>query len=433
MKIKVSTVSNIVTIYFIVVYFYFYQLFEAFEFKSVALSMLAISVVSNVLVSLKEMKKNSFSLLLLGWGFFLCILLFHNEYMNQGNYGSILMPISALTIVLMRTNNTKWCCTAYKAFINVGMIHIIATLIFSVFNSLYLKTMPKIWGYFPVGTQNGLNGAAAGLTRHYSYNGIYCATVMIFCFAPIVTSTVKSVNKKRMLCMSILSLFAVVLTQKRAHLLFGVLSIVMLYLFCGNYQTLNRIGKIIVWGVCAILVAGLVSVFAPSIINLFERFKMSEDLDISNGRYAAWRVGYDLFTESKLFGKGWFYFPVYYNRSEFPEVHNIYIQFLCETGIIGTAVLMCTMFGTLKVSMKALKLNRDLMDPEDRTIIVASIGFQLFIVMYGLTGCCMTDITVIAYLLSVAFGITIYKKYRFKKANVLGSERSIFNGQRWTK
>lgn len=414
MIVKVSTLKNTIAIYSIVVYFYFYQFFEAFGLKSIALGMLALSIVCNFSASLREFREHSFSLLRVGWLFFLCILLFHNEYMKLGNYGSVLMPISALILVLLRTKNARWCEAAYKAFIKVGIIHVIATIVFSLSNSLYLATMPKIWGYFPVGTQNGLNGAAAGLTRHYSYNGIYCVTVMILCAAPLFTNSVEKFEKKKYTVISILALLSVILTQKRAHLLFGVLSIVMLYLFCGYYKALKRIGKIIIWGICGVLMAGIISMFIPAVEKLFARFQVSGDTDISTGRYAAWAVGFQLFEESKMFGKGWFYFPLYYNRTEFPEIHNIYIQFLCETGLFGTIIMICTMFSTLFMSMTTFKRYRYSMEVVDQTILAGAVGFQVFTLMYGLTGCCMTDITVIAYLTSVAFGISIYQKYRFK-------------------
>lgn len=424
MKIKVSTLYNIAAIYTVVIYFYFYQFFEVFGLKAIALGMLAISIFCNIITSLKKKSRQPFTLLLLGWTFFLGILLFHNEYMIRGNYGSIIMPTSALVLVLLRTNDSKWCNVAYNALIKVGLVHVLATIIFSFSNSLYLATMPRIWGYYPVGTENGLNGAAAGLTRHYSYNGIYCVTVMILCAAPLIIKSVKNLKKKEYVLLSALSLFSVVLTQKRAHLLFGVLSIVLLYLFCGYYRTLNRIGKIIVWGIGITLLIGIISIFVPSVANLFARFQVSDDTDISTGRYAAWAVGIQLFKENIFFGKGWFYFPVFYNRSEFPEIHNIYIQFLCETGIVGTVILVCTMVGTLIMSMKILKQYRNSMHSEDRTVIAASTGFEIFTLLYGLTGCCMTDITVIAYMVSVACGITIYRKYRFHNNKLIEQERS---------
>jgi O-antigen ligase len=53
-------------------------------------------------------------------------------------------------------------------------------------------------------------------------------------------------------------------------------------------------------------------------------------------------------------GLGIFLDPEYYN-GHLPHPHNIYLQFLAETGVIGFAILLVFLFGQLIYGYKALR------------------------------------------------------------------------------
>ena len=256
------------------------------------------------------------------------VLLFHNEYVKVGNYGSVLMPIAVLLVVLFFGDNDRWVEYANLLLIRLGFVHVLATLVFAVSNELYLAIMPKIWGYYPVGTASGTYGAAAALTRHYSYNGIYCTVVFLLLASLLITKNVKPNVYKKHLILTMFSFIAVVLTQKRAHLLFSVAALIGLYFLCGRYKGLTKTFRVIFWGTLAVIGFAIASLFVPAFSNILSRFYVSGDADISTGRFDAWQAAWEMFLENKVFGNGWFYFPLEYNRTEFPEVHNIYIQYL---------------------------------------------------------------------------------------------------------
>ncbi len=412
MRINVYDLCRKVAITFIVVYFYFYQFFEAFGIKNVALAFLGLAIILILAVKLMMGKIRTVPLRYMGWIYFFMVLLFHNQYVKVGNYGSVLMPIAVLFVVLFFGDDDRWVEYANRLLIRLGLVHVFATLIFAVSNELYLAIMPQIWGYYPVGTSSGTYGAAAALTRHYSYNGIYCTAVFLLLASLLITKNVKPNVYKKHLVLTLFSFIAVVLTQKRAHLIFSIAALIGLYLLCGSYKGLTKTLRVIFWGTLAVICFAIASLFVPAFSNIISRFFVSGDADISTGRFGAWQAAWDMFLENKMFGNGWFYFPIEYNRTEFPEVHNIYIQYLCELGIVGAIIMITTMIVSIIVCIFTYKKAIHINENKWTAGLSISIAVQIFVMLYGITGCCMTDITVMVYLLSVAAGFAITNRVR---------------------
>lgn len=60
--------------------------------------------------------------------------------------------------------------------------------------------------------------------------------------------------------------------------------------------------------------------------------------ELTSGRIGLWKKAWELFKENPVFGIGWEQF-MNHNKYEH-EVHNTYLQWLCEAGIIGFILLM---------------------------------------------------------------------------------------------
>ena len=77
--------------------------------------------------------------------------------------------------------------------------------------------------------------------------------------------------------------------------------------------------------------------------------------ELSHGRFVLWKCGIELFLENPVQGVGWMQFR---NNSDFGEdyVHNTYIQWLCETGVIGFLLIftpiMFMIFMTFKQTLR---------------------------------------------------------------------------------
>lgn len=101
--------------------------------------------------------------------------------------------------------------------------------------------------------------------------------------------------------------------------------------------------------------------------------------ELSSGRTDLWRVAWELFKENPILGIGWEQFinHNYYNH----EVHNSYLQFLCETGVIGFVGIVTPILGIVFASLSQLKRltrkNEEVLNGVKALNVVGS-GIQVF-------------------------------------------------------
>lgn len=83
---------------------------------------------------------------------------------------------------------------------------------------------------------------------------------------------------------------------------------------------------------------------------MFERILQSNssaNIDFSSGRFSLWKISWELFCDNPIFGIGWGQFANYttgefvqvYAGQEIRETHNVLLQLLCETGLVGTLLI----------------------------------------------------------------------------------------------
>lgn len=142
----------------------------------------------------------------------------------------------------------------------------------------------------------------------------------------------------------------------------------------------------------AILVLALAFLFilinyVPALSTFINRFaETAEEGDVLLGRTKMWKIALDNFKMSPLVGIGWGHF-IKINIHAW-NAHNIYLQLLCETGIIGFSVYVF-FFGYFLFSTM-IKLIRCRQSLEDRCSIsnnlMISLGIQVFFLLYGFTG-----------------------------------------------
>ena len=152
----------------------------------------------------------------------------------------------------------------------------------------------------------------------------------------------------------------------------------------------------------AILVVALILVAVPLVPRLMESSLLSryqytvdtyqEGADFLGGRLDLWREALRLFREHPLIGIGWGGYGNYVTEA-FREahgnvfnVHNIYLQFLAETGLVGTILILSGLFGLFFLTLKQARALRKAAPTERKGIqyAVVSLGIQSYFI---LTGC----------------------------------------------
>ena len=154
-----------------------------------------------------------------------------------------------------------------------------------------------------------------------------------------------------------LFLYSILIVGRRGELLGAAVCLAILVLaLCSRTQR----RKLIIGGIAAGAVGFvLILVLMPWLkqIPVLHRYVwtvewMLKGYDITSGRTELYALAWNAFLENPLFGLGWdkFYsvipasFQELHGQNLVEDVHNIYLQFLCETGIVGTPLLLVPMF-----------------------------------------------------------------------------------------
>lgn len=158
-------------------------------------------------------------------------------------------------------------------------------------------------------------------------------------------------------CLALLSggvfLYSILIVGRRGELLIAAVMLVLLVLLlCSKKQR-----KFLVIGGIAAIVVGFAAIvallpwlkqFPPLVRYVMTVEQILSGQDITSGRTELYALAWEGFLSSPVFGLGWdnFHtlvteeFQAVHGFTTVEDVHNIYLQFLTETGIVGTPFLV---------------------------------------------------------------------------------------------
>ncbi|MDR1136079.1 MAG: polysaccharide pyruvyl transferase family protein [Clostridiales Family XIII bacterium] len=212
-----------------------------------------------------------------------------------------------------------------------------------------------------------------------------------------------------------ITLFSVFLTGKRGILLFATAAVLITYFwFYSKADILGKILKLSVGAVAMLLIAYFifrdVNIVNQVFVSLgrFSPFGHTSLNSFSNGRIGLWTLAWELFLQNPVFGAGWgaYYDLLTYDRHF--DVHNVYLQLLCETGIVGFSVFMLFFIRTLVNTYQLLVR-------EDQAVKKQHLSFsfcmQIFFLLYCFTGNPLYEhYTFIPYIIACAITYSAYYK-----------------------
>lgn len=226
-------------------------------------------------------------------------------------------------------------------------------LFFTLFRPLYRSSVYRLISidsqlYYDRFSQKGYSpciGGAYTYTNYILLLGIACVCGDI-CF--------RNHGRRRVgdFALLLFSLLGMLLTQRRGEL---AVVLFLLLLSCVVFLVHKWGRKVIVFSLAAIvgLAATVIALF-PLLrhVKAFFRYTHTIDMflegrDITAGRIQLYQLAFRLFRKNPIFGIGWkqfqYYVPIDFKRlhgMNLEDVHNNYLQFLCETGIVGTILLL---------------------------------------------------------------------------------------------
>ena len=138
-------------------------------------------------------------------------------------------------------------------------------------------------------------------------------------------------------------------------------------------------------------------------------YKVGED--ILSGRVELWKQAISLFVEHPILGIGWGGFANSVSESyrsvhgQVYNAHNIYLQFLAETGIIGTLIIVsCLVWLFIHGIRQAVILKNNEELSHLRRLNVIALGIQAYFLILGMIDpCFMKYYFWVFFTISIAF------------------------------
>lgn len=377
--------------------------------------MLLFAIMANI-----ENKKiripTSIDIYYVGWFLFLLVALLG---IKRNGVGTVRI-FSCIFLPFLLRRNCEWLGSVRMVCTLILGINVFFTFFFFAFPQFYDPVI-NFYGYIPSGTSGGTAGYRAGIANHYSQNGIFISVLFMMLVIYIMAGF--SFNKRvvkhiKSIVFTVAVFVALLLTGKRGVLVWSLLAIIVTYLISSKHK-IGKIGKLILIILAAFGVLQILSEIVPAISYVFERFQDIGDDTASLERLAMWKLAYEKFKTSPIFGTGfWSYRNHYANnlaafwhpnvkRYQYLDAHNVYIQVLCETGIIGETIYLAAigmlLFQTIKLAGNIYVLD----SVELRFGVMFSLCIQLFYCAYSLTGNCLYDIVFYFYSLAAAMVLSI--------------------------
>lgn len=350
--------------------------------------------------------------------------LINNANIKNGSYGYELFFMTSILFSIYACRKESWMKYVFGLLTVFGVFYGIMTLAAAASKGFYDAIInPFI---------TSINGSqylgksvyySNGFTAHYSFNGMYVA-LGVCCICGYLIPKFHNMKQKwrfSRLCILVAMLVALLLTNKRAHILFTMVGAFGAYYLYNCDRPTNRIVKLIAGGIIAVIAIYVLYSFFPSMFGFMDRFQESiEEGNVTNGRLELWALALLMKEAGGLIGTGWYSFYRLYGY----HVHNVYIQLYIETGIIGFTIFLAYMITsfikTIKILMACRKQGLDLEEYGERRLIVSLI-YQTFFLLYCFTGTCIYEqATWMPYVIFCTITEFYWQKF-YKKATIKSS------------
>lgn len=241
----------------------------------------------------------------------------------------------------------------------------------------------------------------SGIAGQTGLNAFFISIGLLITYINILT---KKNKVKQNLIILLIYITALMLTAKRAILLYNI--IMMIAIIC--YQNRKNLLKMIKYfsillTIGAIIVIAMYSVF-PRVFYVVERF--FNQTDISTGRFDLYEEAWQIFEENRLYGIGINNFSDYMEQKNGNSIqaHNVPIQLLAEIGLFQTIYVLSIVIYIYIISIKKTNSSHEIES-------YYGIAIQTLFLLYFITGNALYDVPIL-YIYIIALILSNNKKRR---------------------
>lgn len=324
----------------------------------------------------------------------ICFFIAPNARHPETLIKSFLYVILVTILLFMIRTDWKELSRLFRIMEVISLLASVYIIFFRIFPKLYLNWIVPHLGYSAA--QKALNeanvGYGAALGDSYTY-GDYLIMMGIAAFL----GEDAAFGRKRiypkifiMICLS-----GMIMEGRKGELLSAIFVLLCMYIFCKEKTRTIRgtTKKLFFVTIMLISVANILSVaykngYLYRFYIMYNRIIGNIGGDFSTGRLERWKTAFEIFLSHPLWGVGWGGYTRYLSgkyianidKNMYASVHNCFLQLLCETGIIGTCLIL---FPYLLIFIKTYKHNcmlrkNNYADVRQGCCTIFSLSIQLF-------------------------------------------------------
>lgn len=333
-------------------------------------------------------------------GFFnvlsLFLVIFYGLVVARNNhsllyYGlALLMPFAVFNEIKSTNFYAKF-FVAMAVFFSVGCVvnFIMPSTFRTIFYPLYSTSAQQ--SLLEVEKISGTSTYFAGFTSQVGYTSFFISLGIgaVFCFK-------NTIYKKSWPFLMAIMFLGLLLTGKRSPTVFLMVSLLSIYFFSGyGKDQIIRIVKIIGIIVAVVILLGVAANVTKinGVIRIYKSVYefLTTGLIDNSGRDQLYKQALQFFEENPIFGIGWSNFRVMYSFRG-THVHCIYLQLLCETGLVGFGIFVFFFAARLINTLSLVRKTRFTGNIQESNWIKFSFFIQLYFLLYGITGNPLYDI-----------------------------------------
>ena len=372
-------------------------LFYAFFCQSLAASALALDVcllLSAAALLLHFVTNRRFACkrfgIELAWVPFFLLFYIHSFIYGVANLTLFVVYTLLFLCMYAATGERSWVTSCLRVLVAFAAFHAFCTIVFWLVPALYSPVKSVFFS-----NSYMARDYRSGFTAHYSTNSIYLSLGLV-CWACGLAGGREKIRVKDLM-LSLMLLLALFLTTKRGPLVASVTAIVISYLFVNRKKFTGTMLKAFAVAAIAVIAVGVLATFVPAVQATLERFIELSDDETGNGRSYLYDCAWGMFYTKPLLGCGWGTYSKYvattslgamYSNLGFTSMsaHNVYLQLLSETGVIGLAAFVFPAFLSFFAAMHQSESHLEEGLYGDSFCLWACLGVQIFFLIYCFSG-----------------------------------------------
>lgn len=338
------------------------------------------------------------------------------SHRDRGSFLYLLLLMLCLGFVLKIKTNRREVAFISNCILVVSLFFSLYVIFCTFFSDIYIRyILPNLYISDEITVGNvteaeviihnlsiGYGVPIGGSTVYLYYCLVFSSSILIgrfFCPA--------CVRKKLGMCVLLLIyIIAIFMGGRRGETAAVLITLIFVTATCLIWMKKAKrfVGLIISLGVVMLLFAGFVILYGESgflgryasLVNALGQLKSGNLWNlfnsISTGRGKLWQLAIQLFCETPFWGIGWKKFGQFVPSGWFSygvveDVHNTYLQFLCETGMIGVFLLLLPVIVIFASSIRYFRSTLKKGIPQEASVLLSltsSFGIQLFLLLDNL-------------------------------------------------